>query len=76
MLTAEGCQQRRDRLWKAIAEPVDQIIITNPIHLMYFANYYADPFVFRSVNAGAAPLNGTCTICTPASRLIHSPSRW
>ena len=29
-----------------------------------------------SVKAGAAPLNGTCSMVVPASMFIHSPSRW
>ncbi|MBA3887407.1 MAG: aminopeptidase P family protein [Acidobacteria bacterium] len=53
MLTAEGCRQRRARLWAAFEEPPDWILLSEPRHLMYFANYSANPFIFRSQNASA-----------------------
>jgi Xaa-Pro aminopeptidase len=51
MLSDLGCRTRRERLLAAESD-VDWILIGDPIHLMYFANFYLDPFVFRSVNAG------------------------
>lgn len=56
MLTAEGCQSRRQRLWNAIKADLDWILIGDPQHQMYLANYYADPFVFRSVNSASVLL--------------------
>ena len=56
MLTSEGCRLRRERLWNAIKVDLDWILIGDPQHQTYFANYYADPFVFRSVNSSAALL--------------------
>ncbi|MBY0588230.1 Xaa-Pro peptidase family protein [bacterium] len=50
MLTDHGCRARRERLLATHSE-CDWIIIADPIHLMYLANFYLDPFVFRSVNA-------------------------
>jgi Xaa-Pro aminopeptidase len=51
MLTEEGCRQRRRRLWQHL-EPKpdsDHIRLADPIHLMYLANFWLDPF---SLGAG------------------------
>src|SRR4051812_5438437 len=53
MLTAAGCQARRRRLWDALASPCDALIVAQPQHLIYFANYAQSPFEFRSNDAGA-----------------------
>ena len=45
MLTAEGCRQRRERLWARLDPPpeTDYLLLSDPIHLVYFANYWVDP---------------------------------
>jgi Xaa-Pro dipeptidase len=51
MLTAEGCRQRRQRLWNRL-DPLpdsDHLRLADPIHLMYLANFSVDPF---SLGAG------------------------
>lgn len=53
MLTAEGCASRRGRLWGALPEPCDLLIVAAPAHLVYFANFIPSPFVFRTTEAGA-----------------------
>ena len=53
MLTAEGCAGRRKRLWEALPGSCDFLIVGEPQHLIYFANYVQSPFVFRSAEAGA-----------------------
>jgi len=53
MLTSAGCAQRRKRLWDALPEPCDALLLADPQHLIYFANYAQSPFVFRSADAGA-----------------------
>lgn len=53
MLTANGCRERRARLWAALEEKPDWILLSEPRHLMYFANFYATPFIFRTQNASA-----------------------
>jgi Xaa-Pro aminopeptidase len=58
MLTATGCRDRRARLWKALDEKPDWILLSEPRHLMYFANYYATPFIFRTQNASALLILG------------------
>jgi Xaa-Pro dipeptidase len=53
-LTPEGCAARRSRLWQALPEPCDVLVITAPESLIYLANYGPSPFVFNSVEAAAA----------------------
>jgi Xaa-Pro aminopeptidase len=51
MLTADGCRQRRQRLWQALDPQPDgdYLLLADPIHLMYLANFWVDPF---SLGAG------------------------
>jgi Xaa-Pro aminopeptidase len=53
MLTAEGCAARRNRLWGSLPAPCDLLVVGDPAHLIYFANYAPSPFVFRTVESGA-----------------------
>ena len=53
MLTAPGCAVRRERLWEALPQACDFLIVGDPQHLIYFANYAQSPFVSRSADAGA-----------------------
>jgi Xaa-Pro dipeptidase len=45
MLTAEGCRARRRRLWQLLdpLPPNDYLLLSDPVHLTYLANYWADP---------------------------------
>src|SRR5262249_39759400 len=51
MLTAEGCRHRRQRLWQRLEPNAegDHLVLADPIHLMYLANFFVDPF---SLGAG------------------------
>jgi len=51
MLSAEGCKERRLRLWQRLDPPPDSdhLRLGDPIHLMYLANFHVDPF---SLGAG------------------------
>jgi Xaa-Pro dipeptidase len=51
MLTAEGCRQRRLRLWERLDPPpeAEYVLLSDPIHLVYLANYWVDPI---SLGAG------------------------
>ena len=55
MLSAEGCRNRRQRLWNQLdsASPgfsrENQLVLADPVHLMYLANFHVDPF---SLGAG------------------------
>lgn len=53
MLTAPGCASRRERLWEALPQACDLLIVGDPQHLIYFANDAQSPFVYRSADAGA-----------------------
>jgi Xaa-Pro aminopeptidase len=46
MLTAEGCRRRRERLWKQLDPKPDNdyLLLHDPIHLIYLANFFVDPF--------------------------------
>src|SRR5690348_15781467 len=45
MLTADGCRQRRQRLWDRLDLPAgtDYLALGDPTHLRYFANFYVSP---------------------------------
>jgi Xaa-Pro dipeptidase len=45
MLTADGCRARRQRLWERLklAEPADHVVLGDPAHLRYFANFSPEP---------------------------------
>src|SRR5207244_5374359 len=51
MLRAEGCRQRRERFWSQLDPPPesDFLLLCDPIHLMYLANFWVDPI---SLGAG------------------------
>jgi Xaa-Pro dipeptidase len=51
MLNAEGCKRRRQCLWSRLDPPSDGdfLLLGDPIHLMYLANFHVDPF---SLGAG------------------------
>jgi Xaa-Pro aminopeptidase len=53
MLSAEGCAARRERLWKALGQSCDLLIVGAPEHLIYYANYAPSPFEFRGIESGA-----------------------
>jgi methionine aminopeptidase len=45
MLTAEGCRQRRLRLWQLLdpKPDSDHLRLAHPLHLIYLANFFVDP---------------------------------
>ncbi|VTU02685.1 Proline dipeptidase OS=Planctomyces maris DSM 8797 GN=PM8797T_32330 PE=4 SV=1: Peptidase_M24 [Gemmataceae bacterium] len=43
MLTAEGCRSRRQRLLDQL-KPTHLLVLADPVHLRYFANFYVEPF--------------------------------
>lgn len=51
MLTADGCRLRRQRFWSQLDPPPesDFLLLCDPMHLMYLANFWVDPF---SLGAG------------------------
>src|SRR6266542_2876699 len=53
MLTADGCRGRRSRLWNALPDGPDLILLSSPRNLTYFTGFYPSPFLFSSQNASA-----------------------
>lgn len=58
MLTAEGCLKRRERLWESLAVKPDWILLSEPQHLIYFANFAPSPFTYATQNGSAILLLG------------------
>jgi Xaa-Pro aminopeptidase len=52
MLTAEGCQSRRARLWDRIPEGIDWLLIADPRHIQYLANFWVQPLSFSGGERG------------------------
>lgn len=46
MLTKEGCLTRRERLWAAVPNDVEWLLIADPRHVKYLANFWVPPFSF------------------------------
>ena len=46
MLTKDGCLTRRARLWNAVPSNVEWLLIADPRHVKYLANYWIPPFSF------------------------------
>lgn len=46
MLTKEGCLTRRTRLWDVVPSDVEWLLITDPRHVKYLANFWIPPFSF------------------------------
>jgi Xaa-Pro dipeptidase len=46
MLTSDGCRARRARVWDALRDRTDvpALVLADPLHLRYLANFYVDPF--------------------------------
>jgi Xaa-Pro aminopeptidase len=53
MLTAEGCAERRKRIWDRLPEPCDVLVLGDPASLIYFGNYVPSTFVFRPIDSVA-----------------------
>jgi Xaa-Pro aminopeptidase len=49
MLSAEGCRNRRERLLSQLDLDGDHLLLADPLHLMYLANFAVDPY---SLGAG------------------------
>jgi len=46
MLTQEGCQARRTRLWDTIPANVEWLLIADPRHVHYLSNFWIEPMSF------------------------------
>ncbi|MBD3672159.1 MAG: aminopeptidase P family protein [Planctomycetaceae bacterium] len=52
MLTEQGCKQRRKRLWESLSETIEWVLIADPRHVHYFANYWVHPLSFSTSERG------------------------
>lgn len=46
MLTKEGCQARQKRLWDAVPDHLEWILIADPRHVLYLSNFLVQPCSF------------------------------
>lgn len=52
MLTNEGCLARRERLWASIPEIADWVLVADPRHVQYLANFWVQPLSFSGGERG------------------------
>ena len=52
MLTREGCETRRSRLWQAVPEDVEWLLIADPRHVHYLSNFWVQPLSFSGGERG------------------------
>jgi Xaa-Pro aminopeptidase len=51
-LTEAGCVARRERLWNAAPESVEWLLIADPRHVQYLANFWVQPLSFSAGERG------------------------
>lgn len=52
MLTEQGCVERRKRLWDALPDDCEWVLIADPRHVLYFANFLVNPISFSTSERG------------------------
>ena len=52
MLTEQGCQTRRQRLWDAVPESAEWLLVADPRHVYYLSNFLVSPFGFSTGERG------------------------
>jgi Xaa-Pro aminopeptidase len=52
MLTKEGCASRRRRLWDTVPADVQWLLIADPRHVNYLANFWVHPLSFSAGERG------------------------
>jgi hypothetical protein len=66
MPTAEGCRQRRLRFWERLGKDIvgESVLLGDPHHLMYLANFHVDPFSLGADFGGLLELrrDGSATL--------------
>ncbi|MBX3438789.1 MAG: aminopeptidase P family protein [Planctomycetaceae bacterium] len=51
-LTETGCRTRRERLWKTVPADVEWVLIADPRHVQYLANFWVQPLSFSGGERG------------------------
>ncbi|WP_437202946.1 M24 family metallopeptidase [Planctomicrobium sp. SH664] len=64
MLTLEGCLARRQRLWDLLPQAIEWVLIADPRHVQYLANFWVQPLSFSTGERGLLLLerNGRATL--------------
>ena len=52
MLTQQGCLDRRARLWDALPDECDWVLVADPRHVLYLANFLVNPISFSTSERG------------------------
>ena len=52
MLTEQGCNDRRKRLWQAVPDDVEWLLIADPRHVHYLSNFWVQPLSFSGGERG------------------------
>lgn len=52
MLTQQGCLDRRKRLWDALPDDCEWVLIADPRHVLYFSNFLVNPISFSTSERG------------------------
>ena len=66
MLTKEGCASRRRRLWETVPDDVQWLLIADPRHVNYLANFWIHPLSWSAGERGLLLLerdNGATLLC-------------
>jgi Xaa-Pro aminopeptidase len=66
MLTKDGCLSRRRRLWEAVDPQIQWLLIADPRHINYLANFWIHPLSFSAGERGLLFLerdNGATLLC-------------
>jgi Xaa-Pro aminopeptidase len=66
MLTKDGCLSRRRRLWEVVDPQIQWLLIADPRHVNYLANFWIHPLSFSAGERGLLLLerdNGATLLC-------------
>jgi len=77
-LTEAGCRARRTRLWEAMPEHVEWLLVADPRHVQYLANFWVQPLSFSAGERGLLLLDrdGRATLMADNFTLrsaVHDP---
>lgn len=78
MLTNEGCLARRERLWATVPEIADWVLVADPRHVQYLANFWVQPLSFSAGERGLLLLerSGSATLLADnftVRSAVHEP---
>lgn len=48
MLTQEGCEARRARLWTSVPDAIEWLLVADPRHVHYLSNFWIQPLSFSA----------------------------